>query len=149
MNKEVHAATEADLDFIYDTLRADLDEQGVLYRFKYTEKEFKNALFGKYPIAHFLILFIDGQHAGFANFSIDNRNFTANYLPNLYLNDLYVCKPYRRTGYARLLFTKLKEIAKQEKCGRIEWLVQKENEQAIAFYKTIPNTRIIESLHYM
>ena len=133
MDKEVRLANEDNIDFIYDTLRADLDEQGVLYRFKYTKEAFKEAIFGKYPIAHFLTLLMDDQHAGFANFSLDNRNFTANFLPNLYLNDLYICKAHRRTGGATFLFNKLKEIAKEKGCGRIEWLVQKKMNTLLDF----------------
>jgi ribosomal protein S18 acetylase RimI-like enzyme len=150
MKNEVRTATIHDFDFIYDSLREDLDEQGVLHRFKYSKEEFKNAIFSTKPLATFLILLIDNQFAGFANFSIDHRNFTVNSLPNLYINDLFVKKPYRRMRGATLLTDKLKEIAKQEQCGRIEFFVLAENTEALEFYaKSLKSKIISDRLHYM
>lgn len=150
MHKEVRLATPTDFDFIYDALREDLDEQAVLHRFKYSKEEFKTAIFGEKPLAIFLILLIDNKPAGFANYSIDHRNFTANSFANLYLNDIYVKKSYRRMGGATLLVDKLKEIAKQEHCGRIEWIVLAENIDALEFYEKSLNGKIISNdLHYM
>ena len=143
-------ATIEDFDFIYDTLREDLEEQGVLNRFRYSKEDFKNALFGEKPLAIFLILLIDQQLAGFTNYSIDYRNFTANSLANLYINDIFVKKSFRRMRGAALLVDKLKEIARQERCGRIEFVVLAENTDALAFYETFLKSKIISNgLHYM
>ncbi|USQ15560.1 GNAT family N-acetyltransferase (plasmid) [Legionella lytica] len=150
MHKEVRIATIHDYNFIYDSLREDLDEQGVLHRFKYSKDDFKKIIFGEKPLAIFLILLMDNHPAGFANFSIDHRNFTANTLPNLYINDLFVKKPYRRMGGATLLTDKIKEIAKQEHCGRIEFFVLAENTEALEFYaKSLKSKIISDRLHYM
>lgn len=150
MQKQVRFATIEDLDFIYDTLREDLDEQGVLHRFKYSKVDFKNVVFGEKPLATFLILLMGGQPAGFTNYSIDHRNFTANSLANLYINDLFVKKPYRRMRGAALLLGKLKEIARQERCGRIEFVVLAENTDALEFYEKFLKSKIIsDRLHYM
>ncbi|CDZ77217.1 ribosomal-protein-alanine acetyltransferase [Legionella massiliensis] len=150
MKKEVRVATVEYFDFIYDALRDDLNEQGVLHRFKYSKEDFKNAIFGEKPLAHFLILLMDGQPAGFANYSIDYRNFTVNSLANLYLNDLFVKKPYRRMKGGSLLIDKLKEIAKEENCGRIEFFLLADNIDALAFYNKSLGCEIIsDKLHYM
>lgn len=149
MENDVRFAILDDFDFIYDSLREDLEEQGVLHRFKYSKKDFKNAIFGKKPRAIFLILWIHGERAGFANFSIDYRNFTANSLANLYVNDLFVKKQYRRMKGGALLFNKLKEIALEKKCGRIEFLVLAENVVALNFYKFLKSKIISGGLHYM
>lgn len=150
MQKKVRFATIEDFNFIYDTLHEDLEEQGVLHRFKYSKDGFKNAIFGEKRLATFLILLMDGQPAGFANYSIDHRNFTANSLANLYVNDLFVKKPYRRMRGATLLADKLKEIAKQEHCGRIEGVVLAENTEALEFYEKFLKSKIIsDRLHYM
>lgn len=150
MQKEVHFATVEDFNFIYEAIREDLREQGVLHRFKYSQEEFKKAIFGKNPLGCFLILTIDGQRAGFANYSIDYRNFTVNILANLYLNDLFVVQEYRRMKGATLLMEKLKEIAKSEQCGRIEFFVLSDNAEALAFYEQATTSRnISDRLHYM
>ena len=150
MQKEVRFATVEDFDLIYDALREDLEEQGVLHRFKYSKQEFRDLIFGTKPRAIFLILWIDDQFAGFANYSIDYRNCTANLLANFYINDLFVKKSYRRTRGAALLLEKLKEIAKQEGCGRIEFMVLAGNTGALEFYEKFLNSKIIsDKLHYM
>ena len=150
MQKEVRFASVEDFDLIYDALREDLEEQGVLHRFKYSKLEFKDLIFGKKPRATFLIVWIDGQFVGFANYSIDYRNCTANLLANLYINDLFVKKPYRRMRGAALLLEKLKEIARQEGCGRIEFIVLAENTGALEFYEKFLKSKIIsDTLHYM
>ncbi|HAT3877898.1 TPA: GNAT family N-acetyltransferase [Legionella pneumophila] len=150
MRKNVRFANPDDFSFIYETLCEDLREQGVLHRFKYSQEEFKKAIFGEKPLARFLILTIDDQRAGFANFSIDHRNFTVNTLANLYLNDLFVLKKYRRMKGATLLMEKLKHIAKSELCGRIEFFVLSNNIEALAFYKSTTKSRSInDGLHYM
>ena len=150
MQKKVRFATSQDFEFIYDALREDLEEQDVLHRFKYSKDAFRNAIFGKKPLATFLILLIDDQPAGFANYSIDHRNFTANSLANLYINDLFVKKPYRRMRGATLMIDKLKEIARHEGCGRIEGVVLETNKEALEFYEKFLKSKIIsDKLHYM
>ena len=150
MLKYVRFASIEDFEFIYDSIRADLQEQGVIHRFKYTKEEFKNCIFSEKPLAIFLILLIDKTPAGFANYSIDHRNFTANKLSNLYVNDLFVLKAFRRMSGATLLMDRLKEIARQEKCGRIEGFVLAENAVALQFYeKSLKSTIISHGLHYM
>lgn len=150
MKKEIRPAAEDDLEFVYSALKKDLQEQGVLHRFKYTKEELRGALFGKSPLANFLILLINDEPAGFANYSIDHRNFTVNQLPTLYLTDLYIEPSCRRMRGGALLFDSLKAIAKRSKCGQIEWLVLKKNKGALNFYKTFLGGKIMsEALHYM
>ena len=150
MQKKVRVATVEDFDFIYDSLREDLEEQGVIHRFKYSKDEFYTLIFSEKPWAVFLILMMDDKRAGFANYSIDYRNFTVNSLANLYLNDLFVKKLYRRKRGATLLIDKLKEIAKQENCGRIEGFVLAANNQAMDFYQKFLKAKIIsDTLNYM
>jgi len=59
---------------------------------------------------------------------------------SLYLDDLYVLKPYRRLGIASTLLNELFEIARNERCNRVRWQVLDWNENAIQFYKKIGAT---------
>ena len=150
MHKKVKVASIEDLDFIYDALREDLEEQGVLHRFKYSKEEFEKTIFGEKPPGTFLILLMNGQAAGFANYSIDHRNFTANCFKNLYINDLFIKIEFRRMWGATYLLDQLQEIAQQENCGCIEWVVLAENTNALNFYKKFDKSKIIsDKLHYM
>lgn len=146
----MRVATIHDFDLIYEMLRDDLYEQGVLHRFKHSKEGFKDLIFGENPKATFLILEINDKPAGFMNYSIDFRNITVNLLANLYVNDLFVKKSFRRMKGGTLLINKIKEIAKKEKCGRIEFLTLAENSAALAFYKNHLKIKIIsDKLHYM
>jgi GNAT superfamily N-acetyltransferase len=56
-------------------------------------------------------------------------------LPTLFLEDIFVLKDYRRQGIGQKMFDFLKETAKREGCGRIEFTVLKWNKSAQEFYE--------------
>lgn len=149
MKKEIRALDINDIDFIYNELQESLVEQHVSHRFKYTKEELSTRLFGNASIANGLALLIDGALSGFLIYTTDYRNFSLNPLPNLYLNDLYIKKSKRRLGGATLLLTTLQSVAKERKCGQIEWLVQKDNQAAQAFYRNFNVTRLCQDLEYL
>ncbi len=56
-------------------------------------------------------------------------------LPTLYLEDFFVLREYRRLGAGEKMFHFLKQIAKREGCGRIEFSVLEWNTPAQLFYE--------------
>ena len=56
-------------------------------------------------------------------------------LPTLFLEDIFVLDEYRRQGVGKRMFDFLKETAKHEGCGRIEFTVLKWNTSAQVFYE--------------
>lgn len=63
---------------------------------------------------------------------------------------IYVKEEFRRQIGAALIFEKLKQIAKDNRCGGIEWLVLADNLEAIEFYQNfLKGTLISDKLHYM
>jgi len=56
-------------------------------------------------------------------------------LPTLFIEDIFVIKEYRRQGVGKKMFDFLKETAKREGCGRIEFTVLKWNKSAQKFYE--------------
>jgi GNAT superfamily N-acetyltransferase len=56
-------------------------------------------------------------------------------LPTLFLEDIFVLEQYRRNGVGKKMFDFLKEVAKREGCGRIEFTVLKWNKSAQEFYE--------------
>jgi GNAT superfamily N-acetyltransferase len=56
-------------------------------------------------------------------------------LPTLFLEDVFVLEEYRRQGVGKKTFDFLKETAKRERCGRIEFTVLKWNKLAQEFYE--------------
>ena len=56
-------------------------------------------------------------------------------LPTLYIEDIFVLREYRRLGVGEKMFHFLKETAKREGCGRIEFSVLEWNTSAQQFYE--------------
>lgn len=65
----------------------------------------------------------------FFNFS------TFNIKPGLYIEDLFIDEKHRGNGYGTLIFDKMKEVAKENDCGRIEWICLDWNKSSIDFYE--------------
>ena len=57
--------------------------------------------------------------------------------PGIYLEDLFVVPEMRGRGFGRALLSHLAKLAKDRKCGRLEWSVLDWNEPAIEFYKSL------------
>ena len=53
----------------------------------------------------------------------------------LHLDEIYVQKDFRKQGKGREIFSKLRAVAKENKCSKIEWKCQSWNVDAGNFYK--------------
>ncbi|NET11044.1 MAG: GNAT family N-acetyltransferase [Symploca sp. SIO2B6] len=71
--------------------------------------------------------------AGVATFSHTYSTFLTQ--PGLYLEDLFVTTDKRRQGIGTSLLSQVAQTAVERNCGRLEWMVQNWNENAIAFYQ--------------
>ena len=60
--------------------------------------------------------------------------------PGIYLEDLFVQPEYRSKGVGKALLVALAKIARDRKCGRLEWSVLDWNQPAIDFYQRIGAT---------
>jgi GNAT superfamily N-acetyltransferase len=75
---------------------------------------------------------IGDKYVSYVIFFFTYSSFLA--LPTLFLEDLFVLKEYRRNGVGKNMFDFIKETAKREGCGRIEFTVLKWNKSAQQFY---------------
>lgn len=75
----------------------------------------------------------DEEIIGFATTFIAWYSWTGK---SLYLDDLYVKEKYRGQGLGSKLMNEVFEMAKQEKCKKVKWMVSKWNHHAINFYKS-------------
>lgn len=55
----------------------------------------------------------------------------------LYLEDFYILEEYRKNGYGKMFFKELLKIAKDNNCGRMEWVCLNWNTPSINFYKSM------------
>ncbi|MCS6999860.1 MAG: GNAT family N-acetyltransferase [Bacteroidota bacterium] len=57
--------------------------------------------------------------------------------PTLYVEDIFILPAWRGKGIGRMLMRTLAQIAMQQGCGRMEWIVLDWNEPAHRFYQAI------------
>jgi ribosomal protein S18 acetylase RimI-like enzyme len=95
------------------------------------------------------LAFAGNEFAGLVLFSPTNRNFDVFERPGLYIHSLYVLKQFRRQGIAKKLIDKIKEIAKKENYGRIDWVTLKSNNVGAQFYQTIDDVKVVDYIDYM
>ena len=76
---------------------------------------------------------IGDKYISYVIFFFTYSSFLA--LPTLFLEDILVLEEYRRHGVGQKMFGFLKETAKREGCGRIEFTVLKWNKSAQDFYE--------------
>ena len=92
-------------------------------------------LFGENRYAYVVIAEYEGVPAGQALYFHNFSTFKGK--PGIYLEDLYVRPEYRNKGIGKALLNYLIELAKEQDCGRVEWVVLDWNESAINFYKSL------------
>ncbi len=131
----IRETSSADIPLIFRLIRELADYEKLSHSVTADEQLLEKNLFGKNKYAYVVIAEYEGKAAGqalyFYNFS------TFNGKPGIYLEDLYVRPEYRNKGIGKALLNYLIELAKEENCGRVEWVVLDWNESAINFYKSL------------
>lgn len=92
-------------------------------------------IFSKKPLINVLLAKANGKYIGYAFYFFTYSSFLAK--PTLYLEDIFILEEYRRVGAGKLFFKELNKIAKEKKCGRIEFIVLDWNKSAISFYNKL------------
>ena len=142
-------AQKQDVDFIYECLLNLFDEEGNIYKFSQTKATLFDALFSDKPFAECIIAEMDRVTVGILLFSVTNHNFTAFTTPGAYVHDIYVLDEYRRKGIARELGNYLKAIAEQRNYSRIDGIILKNNQNALAFYQNVQDISVLDYIYYM
>lgn len=131
----IRAATIADVTVILELIRALATYERAPNEVIATEKDLVEVLFGEKPAAEVLLAFEDERAVGFALFFHNFSTWLGR--PGLYLEDLFVRPEERGKGYGRALLIELAKIARNRRCGRMEWAVLDWNEPAIQFYRKL------------
>ena len=131
----IRPATAADVPVILELIQALATYERAPNEVTATEKGLTEVLFGAKPAAEVLLAFENKTAVGFAVFFHNFSTWLG--LPGLYLEDLFVRPEYREKGYGRALLIHLAKIARERRCGRMEWAVLDWNEPAIQFYRKL------------
>jgi GNAT superfamily N-acetyltransferase len=119
------------LDFIRRLAEYEREPNGVVA----TEEDLIRHGFGPEPKYRCLIAEWDGKPAGFALFHYNFSTWRGQ--PGLYLEDLFVLIEMRGKGIAKALLQKLAQIALEENCYGLRWMVLEWNDPALKFYESL------------
>jgi ribosomal protein S18 acetylase RimI-like enzyme len=142
-------AVSDDTAFIYQSLKDMALEQDLEDRFTLTEKSLWDALFSEKSFAEVIFALSDLQPIGLVLFSMTNRNFDLFSSSGIYVHDMYIQKMHRRSKIGSQFAEHIKKIARERNCCRIDWVVLKDNQTAIEFYKSMEGAKEIDYIRYM
>lgn len=134
-NLTLEIATEQDTPLIFSFIKELAEYERLAHEVIATEEIIKETLFGKRAYAEVVIARWDSKPVGYALFFHSFSTFLGR--PGIYLEDLFVRPSMRGKGIGKALLVYLAQLAKERKCGRLEWAVLNWNESAINFYKSL------------
>lgn len=132
---QIRPANERDVPLILAFIRELAEYEKLRHEAVVTEADLEETLFGVRRHAEVVFAEVEGEAVGFALFFHNYSTFLGR--PGLYLEDLYVRPEMRGQGIGRRLFVHLAQLARERKCGRMEWAVLDWNEPAIGFYRAL------------
>ena len=134
-NFTIQPATVGDVPIILELIKALATYERAPNEVTATEEGLTQVLFGEKAASEVLLAFENERAVGFAVFFHNFSTWLGR--PGLYLEDLFVRPEDRGKGYGRALLVELAKIARERKCGRMEWAVLDWNEPAIQFYRKL------------
>lgn len=135
MPMSVRPGTVRDIPAILKMIRGLAEYEHLEHEMKATVTQLRRHGSRPQPYFETLICSLNSKIVGFALFFSTYSTFAGR--PSLYIEDLFVLPEERRKGAGMALLQTLAGIAMKRGCGRIEWLVLRENEPAIRFYLRI------------
>jgi GNAT superfamily N-acetyltransferase len=90
--------------------------------------------FGKDPVFYFFVAASEGKIIGISLYYIKYSTWKGKCV---FLEDIIVTEPSRKSGIGKKLFDEVVKVAKEMNVQRLEWQVLEWNEPAIKFYKKL------------
>ena len=132
---EIKPATISDVPLILSFIKELAEYEKLSHEVVATEDILRETLFGDKPHAEAIIGYFNSLPVSFALFFHNFSTFLGR--PGIYLEDLFVKPEVRGQGIGLKMLKYISRLAKERKCGRLEWWVLDWNETAIAFYKKL------------
>ena len=131
---EIKKATKKDAHIVLELIKELAVYEKMLDQVTATEKDLEKHVFDTDHV-HALLMYEEEVVVGFALYYYHFSTFKGR--PGLYLEDIYVKKPYRHQGYGKQVFKFLMNEALANDCGRMEWVCLNWNQPSIDFYLSL------------
>jgi GNAT superfamily N-acetyltransferase len=131
----IRSATAADVPVILRFIRKLAGYERLSHEVVASETILRKTLFGRHRHAEVAIGYLDDQPVGFVLFFHNYSTFLGR--PGIYIEDLFVDEFFRRRGFGGALLRYVAMLAKERRCGRLEWSVLNWNRPAIKFYRKL------------
>ncbi len=132
---DIRAATKADVSIILSFIKKLADYERLSHEVVASEETLRETLFGRRRTAEVAIGYLkESQSASCFTFTII-RHFSG-----VRVSTSRICLSMKRfagCGFGAALLRYVAGVAKQRRCGRLEWSVLDWNEPAINFYKKL------------
>lgn len=138
----IRPAVPEDAPLVHEFIRGIADYEKLAHELDATVEDIRAALAGDRPRVEVLLANWDERPAAFALFFHNFSTFVGR--RGLYLEDLYVRPEFRGQGIGKRLLLELVRIARERRCGRMEWVALDWNQPAIEFYEQLGARQLSE-----
>jgi GNAT superfamily N-acetyltransferase len=132
---EIKHTSVSGIPLILSFIKELAEYEKLLHEVVATEDILKETLFGENAYAEVIIGYLNDDPISFALFFHNFSTFLSR--PGIYLEDLFVKPEVRGKGIGQKMLSYLAHLAKERRCGRLEWRVLDWNKTAISFYKKL------------
>jgi GNAT superfamily N-acetyltransferase len=139
---KIRPANPDDCSVLFDLIRELAIYERLEDHLVVTPDDLQRNLFGPRPYAEAMIAEAEGAAAGYALFFHNFSTFRGQ--PGLYLEDVFVKPAFRGRGIGKALLKTVAALARERRCGRMEWMVLDWNESAIDFYRALGASSLSE-----
>lgn len=128
----IRFATKEDIPTIKRFILELADYEKLLDQVSADEEKIENSIFIE-KSAQALIVEYGGKPIGHAIFFYNFSTFLA--VKGLYIEDIYITPEMRHRGFGKQIFQHLARLAREQDCGRMEWMCLAWNAPSIKFYQ--------------
>lgn len=118
---EIRPATKQDAAILLSLIKELAVYEKLADKVVNSEEAIREVLFGQKPYAEAIVAYWEGQPVGMVIFFHNYSTFLGK--PGFYIEDLFVKEEYRGKGIGKALLLECIRLAKEKKCGRVEWVV--------------------------
>ncbi len=134
---DIKKATLKEVNAIFDMAKELAKMQDLLSRFCLTPASLSDMVNDPHCQTTTVAVIANNAVIGFAMFTLLNNNRLYHDGFCMYIDELFVKNEFRGHGVGKALFQFIANEALKNHCNRMEWWVEKNNHQAMAFYNKL------------